>query len=261
MSETIHKHYHDDDLDAKEFVNNHFSHGNISIIEESMGFPIRIIHEMASTGQLKGDKVLDISIASIIYQLFSTSNIFKEIYVVQMTDASFKHFKEWLDNDIKATNWSYATKRVCYLEGNRQGWKEKEDQVRKVIKGVYKWDNHETNGLDPKVVPQVDCVLSVWLLNVISRTKEDFLRNLERFTSRLKLGGQLMLFLVLNMTFYKVGHHHYFCLSLNETEVQELVIKAGFVIEKSSFIKAAEPSDIVNYSHMSFVLARKVKEA
>lgn len=260
MSETIRKHYHDDDFDAKDFVNTYFSLGT-SILEESMGFPTRIIHEMASTGQLKGDKVLDNSMGSIMYQLFSVSNIFKEIYVVHLTDASFKHFKQWLDNDIKATDWSHAAKRVCHLEGNRQGWKEKEDQVKKVIKGVYKWDNHETNGLDPEVVPQVDCVLSLWILKAISRTKEDFLRNLERFTSRLKIGGQLMLFLPLNMTFYNVGHHRYFCLTLDETEIQELVIKAGFVIEKSSVIKAVESSDNVDYSHLSYVLARKVKEA
>ncbi|XP_040182030.1 indolethylamine N-methyltransferase-like isoform X2 [Rana temporaria] len=259
MSETIHKHYHDDDFDAKELVNTHFSHGKISIIEESMGFPTRIIHELASTGQLKGDKLLDISIGSLIYQLFSVSNIYKEIYVVQMNDDSFTHFKQWMDKDDKATDWSQCTKRVCHLEGNRQEWTEKEDQVRKVIKGVYKWDNHETNGLDPRVVPQVDFVLSLWILNVVSKTKEDFQRNLERFTSRLKLGGQVLLFVVLNMTFYKVGSHRYFCLTLDETEVQELVIKAGFIIEKSSVIKAVEPNDIVDYSHMGFVLARKVK--
>ncbi|CAI9571098.1 unnamed protein product [Staurois parvus] len=136
-----------------------------------------------------------------------------------------------------------------------------EDQARKAIKGVYKWDNHETHGLDPAVVPQVDCVVSLWLLTMISKTKDDFQRNLERFTSRLKIGGRLMMFVPLKMTFYMVGHHRYFCLSLEELEVQELVIKAGFIIEKSSLINAVEPSDCVNYKHLGFVLARKVKEA
>ncbi|XP_040182028.1 indolethylamine N-methyltransferase-like [Rana temporaria] len=261
MSETIRKHYHDDEFDAKEFLNTHFSPDKTSIIEESLGFPTRIIHELASTGQLKGDKLLDISMGSILYQLFSVSNNFKEIYVVQMNDDSFTHFKQWMDKDNKANDWSHAAKRVCHLEGNRQGWKEKEDQLRKEIKGVYKWDNHETNGLDPEVVPQVDFVLSLWIINAISKTKEDFQRNLERFTSRLKLGGQVLLFVVLNMTFHKVGNHRYFMLTLDETELQELIIKAGFAIEKSSVITAVEPSDNVDYSHLSFVLARKVKGA
>nr|DBA16573.1 TPA: hypothetical protein GDO54_003952 [Pyxicephalus adspersus] len=119
MSGTTHKHYHDEDLDAKEFVNTHFSHGKIDIIEENMGFPIRISHELVSTGQLKGEKILDISIGSVIYQLFSISNICKEIHVVQLTNASFKHFKQWLENDKGATDWSYTSKRVCHLESNR----------------------------------------------------------------------------------------------------------------------------------------------
>ncbi|XP_072283054.1 indolethylamine N-methyltransferase-like [Pyxicephalus adspersus] len=212
------------------------------------------------TGQLKGEKILDISIGSVIYQLFSISNICKEIHVVQLTNASFKHFKQWLENDKGATDWSYTSKRVCHLESNRQEWKEKEDQLRKVIKGVYKWDNHETNSLSSKLVPQVDCVISLYILNVVSKTKDDFLRNLKSFTSTLKIGGQLLLFMVLNMTFYKVGSHRYFCLTLVEEDVQEVVINAGFIIEKSTLTKAVEPNDIVNYSHVCYILARKVKE-
>ncbi|XP_040182032.1 indolethylamine N-methyltransferase-like [Rana temporaria] len=246
------------DFDGKEF-NTLFSHGKSCKIEESMCFSTRTINEMASTGQLKRDKLLDISVGPLIYQLFALSDIFKEIYVVQMNDASFTHFKQWMDKDDKATDLSHAPKRVCHLEGNRQEWKEKEDQVRKTIKGVYKWENHETTGLDPEVVPQVDAVLSHWTLNVISKNEEDYQRNLKGATSRLKLGGQLLLFTPLNMTFYDVGNDRYSSLSMNETEVHDHVKKAGFHIEKSSVIKSVEPSDNVDYSHLGFVLARKVE--
>ncbi|XP_018426775.1 PREDICTED: indolethylamine N-methyltransferase-like, partial [Nanorana parkeri] len=261
MNVTTHKHYNDPDLDAKELVNTHFSHGKISIIEETMGFPTRVIHDLASKGELKGEKVLDISIGSIPYQLFSVSSFVKEIYVVQMTDTSFRHFNQWLEKDNGATDWSHASKRVCHLEGNRQGWQEKEDQTSSLIKGVYKWDNYETNSLDPALVPQVDCVITLWILNVISKTKDDLLKNLVSLTSRLKAGGQLLVFMVLDMTFYMVGSHRYFCLTLDEKELQELVIKAGFIIEKSSLLRGVEPNDIVDYSHMCCVLARKIKEA
>ncbi|KAM5142261.1 indolethylamine N-methyltransferase-like [Mantella aurantiaca] len=219
MAGTTHKHYYDEDFDAEKLVNNHFSNGKISIIEQNMGFPTRTIHEMISAGLLRGEKALDFSIGSITYQLFSVSNFFKEIYVVQLTDSSFKHFKQWLEKDRGATDWSYTSKRVCHLEGNRQGWKEREEQTRSIIKGLYKWDSYDTQGLNPAMVPPVDFVISLWLLNVISKTKDDFLRNLRSFTSRLRLGGQLLLFTVLNMTFYRVGPHRYFCLSLVEKDV------------------------------------------
>lgn len=58
MSETTLKYYDDSDFDVKELVNSHFSNGNIGMIEETMGFPTRVIHELVSTGNVDDKPLL-----------------------------------------------------------------------------------------------------------------------------------------------------------------------------------------------------------
>ncbi|XP_075056713.1 nicotinamide N-methyltransferase-like [Mixophyes fleayi] len=260
MASSTHKHYHDEDFDAKGFVEAHFSHGNVLIIEENVGFPMKILHDLFSSGQVKGNILLDISIGSIVYQLFSACNVFKEIYVVKFTDANIKHLKKWLEKGDEATDWSFAAKRVSRLQGNRDGWKEQEEKVRRAMKSIVEWDIFENSCIDPLLVPQVDCVLSLWILNVISKTKEEFQRNLKNFTSRLKIGGYLVLFSPVNMTFYRVGQHKFFHLAVDENFIKESVIKAGFIIEKMDLKASMVKCDLLDYDHVCFILARKERE-
>ncbi|XP_063775381.1 nicotinamide N-methyltransferase-like [Pseudophryne corroboree] len=260
MASSTYKHYDDDDFKAKEFVETHFADEHNSIMEENIGHPAKILHELFSSGQVTGEILIDISIGAIIYQLLSASNIFKKIYVIDFTDANIKHFKQWLEKGKDATDWSFASKRVCELQGNRDGWQEQEEKVRRAIKNVVKWDIFENSCIDPLLVPMADCVISLWIINVISKTKEDFQKNVKSFTSRLKIGGHLLLFTVLGMTYYRVGNHKHFVLTVDEAFVREAVINAGFVIEKTDLWNGIAESDIVDYKQLFFILARKERE-
>ncbi|KAM9299253.1 nicotinamide N-methyltransferase-like [Gastrophryne carolinensis] len=261
MACQAHKYYQDEALSFKELVKTYFSEQCSTAIEQNLGFPLRMLHKLFSTGNVKADKALDISFGPAVFQLFSLSNKCKEIYVMQLTKDSMEHFKQWLEDEDQALDWSYAANRVCHLEGNRQTWKEKEDQTRRAIKGVYEWENYETIDIDPDLVPEVDLVLSTFCLPGISKTKEEFKRNLKRCTSRLKPGGHLVLIVPLNMSFYGVGTHRFFTLNLSETNLQELLIQEGFVITESEALPNADPCHNLDYSHLYFVLACKEKEA
>ncbi|KAM9299254.1 indolethylamine N-methyltransferase-like [Gastrophryne carolinensis] len=254
------KHYDHEEFCCKDLMDVYFSQPQTFSIEQMLGFPSTLLHALFYSGRLRVDKALDISFGSLVSHLFSLSNACKEIYVIHLIKDSMEHFNQWLESGEKATNWSYAAQRVCHLEGNRQRWKEKEDQTKEAIKGVYEWQNYKTSSLAYLSVPEVDCVLSLWLLPAISKSKEEFQKNLKNFTAKLKLGGHLVLGAAINMTYYYVGKHRYFVLSLKETEVQEMVIKAGFVVEKSELFTSALSTDRIDFSHLSMLLARKIKD-
>ncbi|CAN2391042.1 amine N-methyltransferase activity, partial [Pristimantis euphronides] len=218
---------------------------------------MKVLHEVFSSGKVRGDALLDISVGAIIYQLFSASNNFKKMYVMEFKDANITHFKKWLQKEEGATDWSFVSEKFCHIEGIRDKLQEKEDQVRKAIAGVIKWENFENTPIDTQLVPEVDCVLSLWMLAVISKTKEAFQTNLKKFTSRLKIGGHLLLFLGMNMSFYKMGEHKFFLLSVDETFVRESVTNAGFVIEQVESIPSEINTDLIDYDCLLFILARK----
>ncbi|XP_066460931.1 nicotinamide N-methyltransferase-like isoform X4 [Eleutherodactylus coqui] len=251
------KHYYDEEFDPKLLDETHFSHGNIPIIEESVVYPVRILHELFCSGKVKGDTLLDVSLAAVIYQLISASNQFKKMYKVEFIDPNITHFKEWLEKKEGATDWSFALQKVCEFEGNRDKWQEKEEQLRKTIAGVIKWDNCENIFFNPQLLPEVDCVLSLWQLNVVSKTKEEFQRNLKNFTCSLKPGGQLILFSAVNMSYYVVGKYKFFALTVDRDFIRQTVIKTGFAIEKEHYLSRKVNSDLIAYDGMLCILARK----
>ncbi|XP_066446597.1 indolethylamine N-methyltransferase-like [Eleutherodactylus coqui] len=260
MACSTHKHYHDEEFDPKLLHETHFSHGNVPTIEEATVYPVRILHEWFSSGKVKGDTLLDISIGGSVYQLISASNCFKEVHVMNFTDRNIDHFKKWLQKEEDATDWSFVFQKVCEIEGNSDKWQEKEKQVKKTIKRVIKWENFENSSVPPKLLPEVDCVLSLWQLNIVSKTKEDYQRNLKKFTCSLKPGGQLMLFSAVNMSHYMLGKQKFFILSVDRDFIRESVTNAGFVIEKEDYLSTKVTTDIVDYDGLLCILACKQSE-
>ncbi|KAG9465173.1 hypothetical protein GDO78_018765 [Eleutherodactylus coqui] len=184
----------------------------------------------------------------------------KEIFMVKFTDHHRKHLKRWLEKKEGATDWSFVFQKVCELEGNRDKWQEKEAQVRKSIKGVIEWDDFENSSVITQL-PEVDCVLSLWKLNVVSKTKEELQRNLKKFTCSLKPGGQLILFTVVNMSYYKLGEQKFFVFKVDIDDIKESLNNAGFVIEEENYLPKKVITDIVDYEGLFFILARKKSES
>ncbi|KAG9463135.1 hypothetical protein GDO78_022325 [Eleutherodactylus coqui] len=211
-------------------------------------------------GKIKGDTLLDVSMGGVIYQLMSASNSFKEIYVMNFTDCNINHFTKWLEKEEDATDWSFVFKKVCEFEGNSNKWKEKEEQVKKAIKRVIKWENFQNSSVPPQLLPEVDCLLSLWQLNIVSKTKEDYQRNLKKFTCSLKPGGQLILLSAVNMSYYVVGKYKFFILSVDRDFIRESVTNAGFDIEKEHYLSRKVIADMVDYDGLLCILARKQSE-
>ncbi|MEE6516856.1 hypothetical protein FKM82_026648 [Ascaphus truei] len=260
MDSSLHKHYHDEEFDPKGLLDTFYCDEKYPLIDEGVGFPLKKLHETFSSGRVTGDTLIDISAGPSIYHLLSACDIFKEIIVIEFTEPNIQEFDKWLKKDPGAADWSYAAKAVCELEGNREGWQVKEDKVRRVIKQVVKWDVTKDNPLDPVVLPQVDCVLSVWVLHGISRDKEAYRSNLKKIASLLNIGGLLLLFGAFNMTYYKIGEHRFFFLSYDETFLREALSDAGYVIENMDVLPSRKGTDKLDYDHLVYVIARKERE-
>ncbi|XP_056397732.1 nicotinamide N-methyltransferase-like [Hyla sarda] len=223
--------------------------------------PCRTWRAVNRRGHVKGDSLLEMGAAGMVFPLFSASNVFKNIYVMDTTNTSVRHIKKWLEKGDEATDWSHAAKLTCELEGNADGWQEKEEQVRRAVKGVFRYNLSDEGSKESVPIPKVDCVLMVYFLNGVCRTKEDFKVNLKTFTSWLKVGGYLVFFIALNMTFFKIGDHKFSTLAVNEKFVRKAINNAGFVIEKDKIIPTSVESDNVDYEDLHFIVARKVKDA
>ncbi|XP_063291742.1 indolethylamine N-methyltransferase-like [Pelobates fuscus] len=164
---------------------------------------------------------------------------------------SDRHKRSFLVTDIQHLRALHGT-----ASEKREAWHMKEDKARQAIKGVIQWDISNDDQV-PVDLPQADCILSLYLLNVISKDKDTYQRNLKKMTSRLKIGGSLLLFSPINMTFYIIDDHKFFVLPVDEDFVKQTVNNAGFVIEKVNVLPSKKSCDLVDYDSVIYLRCRK----
>ncbi|XP_075460139.1 indolethylamine N-methyltransferase-like isoform X2 [Ascaphus truei] len=226
----------------------------------TLNFRLQKCLKTFSSGGIGGHTLIDIGTGPSIYQLFSACESFKQIIATDFTERNRQELERWLKKEPGAFDWSVAVKAVCELEGNREEWQVKEDKVRRAVKQIVKWDVTKDNPLEPVVLPQVDCVLSLWCLSSISRDKEAYRSNLRKFASLLNIGGHLLLFVGFNISHYMIGEHKFFMLSYDEHFLREALRDAGYVIENMDVLPSKRNTVISDYEHAVYVIARKEKE-
>ncbi|MEE6519305.1 hypothetical protein FKM82_031010 [Ascaphus truei] len=260
MDSSLHKHYHDEEFDPRTFLNTYFYNGTNDMFEEVVVFPITQLFKMFSSGRVRGETLLDVTIGPLAFHLLTACDYFKEINVIEFIDKNIREFEMWRNKEPGAADWSHAAKIVCELEGKSEEWPGKEDKARRAVKRVVKCDLTKDNPLEPVVLPQMDCLLSAFVLLVVSKDHQAYRRNLKKLASMLKIGGHMLLFGSYNETFYMLGEHKFFTLSCDEEFIREAVCDAGFIIENLEALPTKKSSNFSDYTHVTFLVARKEKE-
>ncbi|MEE6484638.1 hypothetical protein FKM82_013955 [Ascaphus truei] len=180
MASTPHKHYHDEEFDAKNLMETYAGADKTDTKEELLHYPLRELFKILTPGCVRGDTLIDLSIGTSIFQLLTASDYFKEIIMLESSDVSIREIEKWLKKEPGAVDRSHAAMFVCELEGKSDGWEEKEEKLRRAIKRVVKCDFTKANPLDPVVVPQADVLISVWYLEAASKDHNSYLSNLKK---------------------------------------------------------------------------------
>ncbi|XP_075450975.1 nicotinamide N-methyltransferase-like [Ascaphus truei] len=260
MDSSLHKHYHDEEFDPRTFLDTYFYNGTNDMFEEVVVFPITQLFKMFSSGRVRGETLLDVTIGPLAFHLLTACDYFKEINVIEFIDKNIREFEMWRNKEPGAADWSHAAKIVCELEGKSEEWPGKEDKARRAVKRVVKCDLTKDNPLEPVVLPQMDCLLCAFVLLVVSKDHQAYRTNLKKLASMLKIGGHMLLLGSYNETFYMLGEHKFFTLSCDEEFIREAVCDGGFIIENLEALPTKKSSNFSDYTHVTFLVARKEKE-
>ncbi|MEE6484731.1 hypothetical protein FKM82_013998 [Ascaphus truei] len=260
MDSSLHKHYHDEEFDPRGFIDTYCYNGNNDMFEEVVLYPITQLFKTFSSGRVRGETLLDVSVGPLAFHLLTVCDFFKEINVIEFTDANIREFEMWKNKEPGAADWSHTAKIVCELEGKSEEWEGKEDKARRAVKRVVKCDLTKDNPLEPVVLPQMDCLISMYVLQVVSKDHQAFRSNLKKLASMLKTGGQMLLAGAYNTSCYMVGEHKFFCLSFDEEFIREAVCDAGFIIENMEALPTKKTSNLTDYDQIMFMIARKERE-
>ncbi|XP_075462707.1 nicotinamide N-methyltransferase-like [Ascaphus truei] len=258
--DSCHKQYHHVDIDPRIILDTYFGSENNDLQEETMEYPLKQLHKAFTSGGVSGDTLIDITMGPTIFQLLSASEIFKEIIVLEHVETHHEELEKWLKKYPGSFDWSHLSKYVCDMEGKGEGWQEKEDKTRRAVKRVLKCDLTKANPSEPVVLPQVDCLYSGACLDVFSKHQDEYRSILKNMSSLLKVGGYLLLFGFLNMSYFKLGEHTLHILTYDEEFLHQALSDTGYIIQSLDVFSSKKKSDLLDYDHLVFVVARKERE-
>ncbi|XP_056398438.1 indolethylamine N-methyltransferase-like [Hyla sarda] len=195
----------------------------------------------------------------MIPHLYSACEFFKHIIILKVQDRCIMELKRWLDTRTGAFDWGHITKIHVEIEGKSAQMQDKEGKVREAAQHVAKCNLEKENIMDPIVLPPADCIISVALLETISKDQDDYRRYLRKFSQLLKPGGHLLQIGLLDMTYYTVGEDKFPTFPYNEEFFRKALVGEGFAIDICVSKKATGISPLIDHKGVIFISAHKEK--
>ncbi|XP_078538461.1 nicotinamide N-methyltransferase-like [Lissotriton helveticus] len=254
------------EFDTERFFQTYYNPNSEEYVEYPiLTFILENLHKTFSSGEVKGDLLIDIGSGPSIHTIISACECFKEIIASDWTDTNRQAYERWLRNEPGAFDWTPVLSMVCELEGDRTKCAEKEKKIRATVKQVLKCDVTESNPLNPVILPPADCLVTSLCLEAACTDLNTYTQALRNITTLLKTGGHLVLIGVIGCNNYQVGQKLFPDLHLSEEFVKTTITSNGYVIKdmKMNPIVCNKKPDCANDAHVFgfiFFLAQKTSK-
>ncbi|XP_069802518.1 indolethylamine N-methyltransferase-like [Dendropsophus ebraccatus] len=242
-----------------DYYNTYYAPGKGVLFGEWTDFVLKNLHETFTSGNVKGDILIDFGAGPTIYHLLSACEVFNNIITSDFLEQNRIQLEKWLRKDPDALDWTHVVKCVCELESNSDNWEKKEATLRRKVTKVLKCDALVEKPYYPVAMPEADCLISCLCLEAPCKDLEAFTNTLKNFKALLKTGGHIVIQSVLKCTFYFVGNKWFSCLYLTKDDLEKAFYEAGYDIVSVKVTPRSDKSgmDISDYDSFYFVHARK----
>ncbi|XP_063797898.1 nicotinamide N-methyltransferase-like [Pseudophryne corroboree] len=258
MDSSSHKFYPEHGFDSREYLETYFSNRPDMVFEEdSLKFPMECLHRAFIEGHIKGDLLIDISAGSFIHHLYTASGFFKKILVLKCSEQCIMELNRWINTRTGAFDWSHIMAYIKSLEGNSDLCQDKDMTLKTAITKTMKCNIGKENLTDPEVLPPADCVISMFMLDAISKDQAGYIKNLRNFIKLLKPEGYLILVGCLNATYGMVGQDKIHMCKYDENFVRKVFTSEGLIIDHCAVHKRTSVSDLCDYEAILFITAHR----
>ncbi|XP_068099274.1 nicotinamide N-methyltransferase-like [Hyperolius riggenbachi] len=261
MDRSSYKLYHKDDElhDSRAMLETYCSENPDTPFIHSIKLIMEKMHNAFSIGHITGKLLIDVSGGPLIHHLYSACEFFKEIILMRTNEQCIMEIRKWQNDCTGAFSWGHMTAHVTDLEGRSDESEVKEMKLKSTISQVIKFDPETESLTDQIGVPQADCVITMWLLDVICKDQDDYMRNLRKILKFLKPGGYLFLLGVDNGSYYTVGGQRFHIFTCDEHFVRNALVAEGLTILQCEVAPKKSKSDLTDYDGGLFIIACKPK--
>ncbi|XP_069473409.1 indolethylamine N-methyltransferase-like [Ambystoma mexicanum] len=254
--ETYKKYY-----DADKELSTYFSNES-GFDEDSIMAPLKHWIRVLCSGAVKGDTLILYGGAYNLSLLFPACGYFKDFIIIDFLESRVKSAKKWINKESGAFDWSRVAEMVCELEGDSEKWSEKEDTLRCTIKEVIVCEPSDTHPVAPKIPVQADCLIAPFSLEVLSIDQDAFREAIKSLSPLIRVGGCLILIILLECTFGMLGNFKFPFLSLREEFLRQVLIDSCYDIKEFHVTPRINESSYssIDFSSIAFIVAQKVNE-
>uniref|UniRef100_A0A8C5R8P8 Uncharacterized protein n=1 Tax=Leptobrachium leishanense TaxID=445787 RepID=A0A8C5R8P8_9ANUR len=202
-----------------------------------------------------GETFIDFSLSNV-FQLELFTNGFNNINILRASDSSIEDVKKWMKKEQAA---SVSSQIVAALVGSSD-WKENVESLRQKNPQIVKWDTEKGDPTKPFQLKEADCVVCMFILDLISKTPEDFHSNILKIASMLGVGKRFFLCGLLNCTHITINGLSLRVLPYDDHMVRRALLKAGIFVLNFDMKRSNVKSNIVKYDYVYFIDAIKFRD-
>ncbi|XP_068099828.1 indolethylamine N-methyltransferase-like [Hyperolius riggenbachi] len=252
-----HKH---DEFACRALLETYYSNKqDMEFADDALIFPMMKFHYIFSSGFVKGNVLMDLSMGSVIHHLYSACDVFKEIYILKLNEKCKMETSRWKDSHNGAYDWTHASAHASQLEGKSAQAQDKDQQLKAAIRHIIPCNFDNENITHPEELPLADCVTSITILEAISEDEDGLMRNLEKMSKLLRPGGHLVLMVALNASYFVAGGEKVHLLTVDESLIKNALSKLGFVVDYCAEQKRRNKSTLADHTAIMFITACKTK--
>ncbi|CAH2316840.1 nicotinamide N-methyltransferase-like [Pelobates cultripes] len=120
-----HKHYHDEEFDHHLLIDTYAGRDKTDTKEELVKITMQKIFQFLSSGIVKGETLIDLTLGAAFCHLMVLADFFKEITILDSSDKALEETKKWLNKDPGAVDWNsfscWESKAAVLLELKASG--------------------------------------------------------------------------------------------------------------------------------------------
>ncbi|KAL3871346.1 hypothetical protein ACJMK2_039353 [Sinanodonta woodiana] len=194
------------------------------------------LHEAFKSGEITGQKLLDVGTGPIPNMAFCAAPWFKEI-----------------------THSDFSQKNLDSIE-------ERQEELRRKISNIVFCDVTKPNPVASTAVDGdlFDAITCSNCLECATVTLDEYAKSVRNLSSLLKPGGRLVLEGALDQTFYRVGDISFECTPITEDQLRDIFQKEGFEILSvldlnKSYTPHMDESNYSDFKNAFAMVAKKVQ--
>lgn len=242
---------HHDHFDSKAYLNSYYK-AEGGDVETFYEFSLRCFHEFWSKMAKKNLRVLVFGGGPVVHDLISASSYTDEIVFAEYTAKNRQEVEEWLQNSADSHDWSpFFQFVVKNLEGKKdEEVAIRESELRKKISHILPCDIGWENPIQwPSTLSSesamFDVVTTSLCLEACVTSNEGYRHAIAKLKRYLKPGGYIVLYGVLEESFYMVGQEKFYCFPLSKQFIEETLTTEGFQIldDMKTFALTAENTE------------------